>query len=453
MRVHAQSQGQPHQPASFDFMRPRAREQSAGRTLYLQRTPDGFAHDLSRVPVRSGAPARLQAKLKVGVPGDAYEQEADRVAERVSSAPEPQLQRASCGCGTCAKCQGEQDAGARLQTKSAGANDAGAVEAPPSVQEVLHSSGQPLEHSTRQFMESRMGQDFGHVRVHTDARAAESASEVNSLAYTVGRHVVFGSGQFAPQTSAGRRLLAHELAHVAQQGAGGNTLRRAPDDKIPCAVHAYDNSNPKDAAIVPTDGSGVGVSSVADMVSKVNAYVADPKNKCSCVNRLEINGHGTDGYQSVGNGSSYINNEKALVHDSTEEHLKQLASIKFCPTGLFMMIGCHVGQGKGKDLLHRISGILPGKLIGGAQHYTAPTMSGGPRVVGEGDKLDAGGNVSASTSDPYLTSRFVRWHLTIGDKEYVINGDEADTAEGKSKLKAADKIKVKTPDGQIKKIK
>src|SRR5512134_3274935 len=89
--------------------------------------------------------------------------------------------------------------------------------APPVVHEVLHSPGQPLDAATRAFMEPRFGVDFGGVRVHADARAAESARAVNALAYTVGRSVVFGAGQYAPSTAQGQRLLAHELVHTLQQ--------------------------------------------------------------------------------------------------------------------------------------------------------------------------------------------------------------------------------------------
>src|SRR5262249_51739086 len=83
---------------------------------------------------------------------------------------------------------------------------------------VLRSPGRPLDASTRAFIEPRFGHDFSQVRVHTDTRAAESARSVNALAYTVGRNVVFGAGQYAPQSYAGRRLIAHELTHVIQQG-------------------------------------------------------------------------------------------------------------------------------------------------------------------------------------------------------------------------------------------
>ena len=89
--------------------------------------------------------------------------------------------------------------------------------APPIVHDVLRSPGQPLNPNTRGFMESRFGHDFSQVRVHTDARAAESARAVNARAYTVGRDIAFGSGQYTPGSSTGQRLLAHELAHVMQQ--------------------------------------------------------------------------------------------------------------------------------------------------------------------------------------------------------------------------------------------
>lgn len=92
-------------------------------------------------------------------------------------------------------------------------------EAPPIVHDVLRSPGEALDPSARAFFEPRFDRDFSQVRVHTDAMAATSARAVDALAYTVGRHVVFGSSQYEPATPTGQRLLAHELAHVAQQNA------------------------------------------------------------------------------------------------------------------------------------------------------------------------------------------------------------------------------------------
>src|SRR5436190_1225640 len=87
-------------------------------------------------------------------------------------------------------------------------------EVPPIVHDVLNSSGQPLDRATRSFMEPRFGHDFGHVRVHTNAKAADSAHAVHAHAYTVGNNVIFGANEFAPTTHHGRELLAHELAHT-----------------------------------------------------------------------------------------------------------------------------------------------------------------------------------------------------------------------------------------------
>jgi Domain of unknown function (DUF4157) len=88
---------------------------------------------------------------------------------------------------------------------------------PPIVQEVLRSPSQPLDPATRAFMEPRFGHDFTRVRIHTDAKAAESACAVNALAYTVGQDVVFGRGQYVPHTASGRRLIVHEFTHTLQQ--------------------------------------------------------------------------------------------------------------------------------------------------------------------------------------------------------------------------------------------
>ncbi len=100
-------------------------------------------------------------------------------------------------------------------------SDAGGKAAPSVVSDVLSSgNGRPMDGGTRDFMESRFGQDFGQVRIHTDAQAAASASAINARAYTSGNNVVFGNGEYRPETDSGRRLLAHELVHVGQQGGG-----------------------------------------------------------------------------------------------------------------------------------------------------------------------------------------------------------------------------------------
>jgi Domain of unknown function (DUF4157) len=92
-----------------------------------------------------------------------------------------------------------------------------ASQVPPIVYEVLRSPGQPLDAATRAFFQPRFGHDFSQVRVHSDAKAAESAQAVNAQAFTVGRHIVFDRDEHRPATNKGRQLIAHELAHVVQQ--------------------------------------------------------------------------------------------------------------------------------------------------------------------------------------------------------------------------------------------
>jgi hypothetical protein len=97
--------------------------------------------------------------------------------------------------------------------------------APQVVHRVLGSAGQALDPSTRSFMEPRFGHSFADVRVHADGRAAESAAAVGARAYAVGRDVVFSAGAYAPASAAGRKLIAHELAHVVQQSGSASTTR------------------------------------------------------------------------------------------------------------------------------------------------------------------------------------------------------------------------------------
>lgn len=166
----------------------------------------------------------LQRELRVGEVHDAYEQEADRIADRVLTSP---------ASGRV------QNAPVRVQ-RFTGTPGNAAVAAPPSVDRTLSASGVPLSTPLRHDMEHRFGHDFSRVRVHSDPSAAQSAAEINANAYTVGHNIVFGAGQFTPGTHEGRRLLAHELTHVIQQRGGdnsgvlhkqGNVIQRDVDDE------------------------------------------------------------------------------------------------------------------------------------------------------------------------------------------------------------------------------
>jgi Domain of unknown function (DUF4157) len=153
-----------------------------------------LGHDFSRVPVSSPGP--IQAKRATSEPGDSFEREADRIADAVA---------------------GGARASSRERVNASPSAVAPDGPLPP-------AGGQPLGSEVRAFMESRLGHDFGRVRVHTDATAAASARALDAHAYTQGRDIVFGTGQYAPQTPAGRGLLAHELTHVVQQSQAPGTV-------------------------------------------------------------------------------------------------------------------------------------------------------------------------------------------------------------------------------------
>jgi Domain of unknown function (DUF4157)/Lysine-specific metallo-endopeptidase len=171
----------------------------------------------------------LQCKLRIGAVDDPLEREADRIANRVVCGPGynslnatltgPALSRkcacgrSSDGTGECEECKKKREA--TVQRVATQANSSSV--APATVQDVLHSPGQPLASRERSFFEPRFGHDFSRIRIHNDPGASGSAQAVDALAYTVGRDIVFREGQYRPETFAGQLLLAHELAHTLQQ--------------------------------------------------------------------------------------------------------------------------------------------------------------------------------------------------------------------------------------------
>ena len=199
-------------------------------------------------------PLPMQTKLEVGTVDDPLERQADRAADLVTRMPAPgpasapdgsakahtanspvpghaaSLQR-KCACGgTCDKCKsrGKEDEQEKAQpgVQPTGSSPVSRT-APAIVHEVLSEPGEPLDAATRAFFEPRFEWDFSRVRVHSGARAAASARAVNARAYTVGNHIVFRNHEFHCGGTQGRTLVAHELAHVIQQGAGSSAAHGA----------------------------------------------------------------------------------------------------------------------------------------------------------------------------------------------------------------------------------
>jgi hypothetical protein len=173
-----------------------------------------------------GRSNQIQAKLRVGPANDPLEREADRVADAVVAGDSV----ASLGNAPvmpqrkCEECEAEEKSTVRRKAEGVSAElpHDGAEAAAAAVA----SGGAPLSPDVLSYFEPRFGRDLSDVRVHADSGAAQAASRIDARAYTLGRDIAFASGEYMPVTREGRRLIAHELAHVVQQDAALGTVQR-----------------------------------------------------------------------------------------------------------------------------------------------------------------------------------------------------------------------------------
>lgn len=269
----------------------------------------GLGHHFGQFQIHA-APLAPQAKLAVNTPGDAYEQEADRVAEQVMrmeapsgavgatalaeerlqakgtadpaileqliggagpAAQEEEVMRAidpqagmlirrcsACGGshkeeaggsgGMCAECAANQKDDSLQAKETPGANPAVSAKTEASIRG-MQGGGQPLDAETRAFMEPRFGHDFSQVRVHADSHAGATAQSVSARAFTVGPDIAFAPGEYQPGSTSGKQLLAHELTHVIQQA--GSSIQRYPEPRVGALAHAHNAQIQRDLATQP----------------------------------------------------------------------------------------------------------------------------------------------------------------------------------------------------------
>lgn len=238
-------------------------------------TPVTLAKPAARSPF-------FQPKLRVGPAHDAFEQEADRVADaalRGGGFVQPKLRVNPVVQRKCAHCDEEEK---QLQRKAAG----DASTATPAVETTLAQPGQDLDGATRRWAEDAMGHDFSAVKIHSDAAAAHSAASIGARAYTSGSDVVFGSGEFTPHTEGGRHLLAHELAHVVQQGGSGGVVQRdsvydetaGPVSRGETTVSNPDGTNPRTTVTYSGYVDRAEYRTEADRQAQTNAIHSDRVN-------------------------------------------------------------------------------------------------------------------------------------------------------------------------------
>lgn len=308
--------------------------------------------------------AAIQPKLAVNDPNDQYEREADRVAEQVMRMPD------SKSVTNCRECD------ERLQRKER-SDDSGAVDAEtnrqgqsrPSGSRPLPNAGRsrrtpastpdtelrratgrgkPLGERDRNFMERRFGADFGDVRVHTGRKAARMNRMLNARAFTHGRDIYFGAGAYRPGTSSGRRLLAHELTHVIQQGRrGGNAgppeIQRAVEmccrtvqtgktliDTMSAALniqHCWIETDEKAAGMGPADEGPLPANPIG-VETKVTDHSHEDSDDCTpkpqadeeCVNNYLTIGMSTGRWGPFNNCNTFANDVIDRCSWSTQPH-------------------------------------------------------------------------------------------------------------------------------------
>ena len=225
----------------------------------------------------------LQPKLKIGAPNDKYEKEADHVADQVTRMPSSDIQKKPLISGLnhngsvqrmCPECEEEMQRQPIAKGKEKLQHQT--IEAPekellmtkwssrriqdvtPDIESQIHSprgAGQPLDPTTRSFMEPRFGRDLDDIRIHTNATANRLARSIQAEAFTTGRDVVFNSGQYNPHSATGKHLLAHELTHVVQQGRDVQrsvVMRKEEDSPLPDAYRwvNFDDKGGWDATVI-----------------------------------------------------------------------------------------------------------------------------------------------------------------------------------------------------------
>lgn len=197
-----------------------------------------FQHFVQQLSTTAGNRASgrwLQAKLNMGSTDSPEELEADRVADRVTQAEGSNFVSTPNAAGQpvirrqCSHCEEERESELRRKP-IAGAGPASQASSESHTGRQF-GAGEPLSPALRSYFEPRMGADFGSVRIHRDVGAGEAAQSINARAFTLGNNIAFASGQFAPESPDGRKLLAHELTHVLQsqpRAGADQTIRRLP---------------------------------------------------------------------------------------------------------------------------------------------------------------------------------------------------------------------------------
>ena len=334
----------------------------------------------------------LLTKLRIGATNDPLEHEADRVADAVvAGAPLPAVGTAPAAVQSkCAECEAEaetiqreaieeEDETIRAKAEAGGSAKVGAEQAASAVA----SGGTPLSSDVRSYFEPRFGRDLSSIRIHRDGPAPRAAHGINARAYTLGRNIAFASGAYAPATHEGRRLIAHELAHVVQQDAAPSPpIRRqaapggapetapagpapagsapaggatTPPEKLRFDILGADNPLADflaNTARVSPDPD-LRVASISDLIKQLEGKAAGSSR---CIDHIRIFNHGMPGWQLIaGSGGKKVSVDGGkpgklaqtgfdiewLYKEGNQADLVRLRSL-FCCGGKMEWLGCGV---------------------------------------------------------------------------------------------------------------
>lgn len=236
---------------------------------------------------------------------DIYEQEAERVAGKMMEKP--------AGTGSLFF----QPAHSITPVQRKESTAAYTEPVTPAVRQTLNSSGQPMDDATRSFLENRFGYDFGGVQIHNDSLAHQSSSEINALAYTHGKHIVFGSGQYQPNKISGKKLLAHELVHVIQQSSGNGSANLVQRAIIPYGKIQWTDFLGKPPEKLGKEGAGIASGFDIYYPSTSPDTAVKQKKKCKIGKRADTEHQAsiTSSYPEVDKITAYMDQDKSWVID------------------------------------------------------------------------------------------------------------------------------------------
>jgi len=269
----------------------------------------------------------IQRKLNIGSANDAFETEADRVADQVIKSSdnniEPQVQTGALLQRKCASCEEEEQLQKKPQSESispiiqkSGTVNGNESVASEAVSDKINSSrgaGSFLGNDSRNFMETRIGSDFSQVKIHTDANAVQLSRALNAQAFTVGNDIYFNEGKYNPNSTDGKHLLAHELTHTVQQGG---VQRKMINRLINCPANQNSSPNSPSSVLTEAKTRAATMALATSILLFIDSVTLSGGTFNSYLERFGIPPRASNKYANrFGGGGQFTNVDRAIVRE------------------------------------------------------------------------------------------------------------------------------------------